>query len=507
MTVPVTSPALRKPVTPIVVSQLGAARDRRSDEAPAERAPSGTRAGGFARRMAASVVLALAALAGAAAGPLVDLRGDLDTQVVRAVVVAFFSAAGLVALSRRPAERQPLVILLGAALGSAATVSAALLDAHALNIHGHGVAVAASLVSFARLAEPLSLALVPVAAMHMLLGLPDGSCRLSRAVVGAGYVTGGAVGLALWAQRPALPLWPPAAEAAVAVLLGFAVSQRRYARSSGLERRRMQWFGWAAAVSLEALVVSLVLWVLLGWPASAPLVLTTSLLPFAAAAALSSTRRLAARIDRILAQTVSLAGLTGVVAAVYLVVVAGLGGAPARSERSLLALSMLAAALTALLYGPTRRRLAVFANRVVYGEREAPDAVLRTFGSRLSRAVPMDELLLQVAESLRKTLSLGSAEVWTGSAGRLQRAVSVPDLPSNDVVLSPEVESVVARAGVTGTAWLEVWLPGLVTGREASLFRVAPTTHSGRVLGLIVAVRPPGADQFTAEDDAMLAEL
>ena len=69
---------------------------------------------------------------------------------------------------------------------------------------------------------------------------------------------------------------------------------------------------------------------------------------------------------------------------------------------------MVAAAVAALLYGPARQRLAQYANRIVYGEREAPDTVLRTFGSRLSRAIPMDELLLQVAESLRKTLALTS---------------------------------------------------------------------------------------------------
>ena len=59
---------------------------------------------------------------------------------------------------------------------------------------------------------------------------------------------------------------------------------------------------------------------------------------------------------------------------------------------------------------------------------------------------------------------------------------------------------------MTGTAWLEVWLPALLDGREGSI-RVAPTTHSGQVLGLIVAVRPPGGDQFTADDDTMLTEL
>jgi signal transduction histidine kinase len=37
--------------------------------------------------------------------------------------------------------------------------------------------------------------------------------------------------------------------------------------------------------------------------------------------------------------------------------------------------------------------------------------------------------------------------------------------------------------------------------------RVAPTTHSGQVLGLIVAVRAPGSEPFTTDDDTMLTEL
>jgi signal transduction histidine kinase len=244
------------------------------------------------------------------------------------------------------------------------------------------------------------------------------------------------------------------------------------------------------------------------WPTRYPLVVVVSLLPIAVAVVMGGTRRFAARIDRILAHTVSLAGLTGIVVVVYLVIVLGLGQGPSsHGERSLLVYSMVAAAVASLLYGPARQRLGQAANRIVYGEREAPDTVLRTFGSRLSRAIPMDELLLQVAESLRKTLALSAAEVWTGSGGRLERTISVPDVPVTRLALNEEERSVVARAGVTGTAWLEVWLPAMLEGRRDSILRVAPTTHSGQVLGLIVAVRPPGGDQFTTDDDTMLTEL
>ncbi len=314
----------------------------------------------------------------------------------------------------------------------------------------------------ARVVVPVGVALLPVAAMHLLLGLPDGSCRLSRAAIVGGYVLGAAVGVAMWTRRPALPLWPVGVEVVVFGSIGVIGSQRRYARSRGVERQRMQWFGWAIAVGAEILVVALALRVLWGWPTRPWLVVMVSSLPLAVALAMGSSRRLAGRIDRILAHTVSLAGLTGIVVVVYLVIVVGLGHTPTHDQRSLLALSMAAAAVAALLYGPARQRLTQYANRIVYGEREAPDTVVRTFGSRLSRAIPMDELLLQVAESLRKTLGLSAAEVWTGSGGHLERTVSVPDVPVQRLTLNDEESTVVARAGVTGTAWVEIWLPSLL---------------------------------------------
>jgi len=477
--------------TPIVVSELGKLKERQP-KAEAWRPQA----------VVPATALALVSFAAAIASPIVDSRGDLATQVVRAIVVFAFATAGTTALARRPSERQGPLLIVGAALGSLATLSAALIGAHQ-----RGSSVAAGILSVAHFVEPVSLALLPIAAMHLLLGLPDGSCRLSRGAIAGGYVVGAAIGIVEWTRRPSLPLWPIGVELIVAASIGLIGSQRRYTRSSGIERQRMQWFGWAVALGIELLLVSLALRVLWGWPTRAPLVVAVCSLPVAVAFTMGSLRRFATRIDRILAHTVSLAGLTGIVVIVYLIVIVGLGHTPTHSERTLLALSMAAAALSALVYGPARQRLTQYANRIVYGEREPPDAVLRTFGSRLTRAIPMDELLLQVAESLRKTLSLSSAEVWTGSGGHLERVVSVPDVPSARLALSEEEESVVARAGVTGTKWLEIWLPALLKGRETSVIRVAPATHSGQVLGLIVVVRPVGGDQFTTDDETMLTEL
>ncbi|HMD46399.1 MAG TPA: ATP-binding protein [Acidimicrobiales bacterium] len=476
--------------------------------APSLEATSAAAPGRHRGAPVATIACFVVAVACAAVAPVVVRSPDRSTVIARAVVVLVFALAGAMAALRRPGERQGALVIWAAALGGVATLAAAVVEAHvAAGPHTVVAGPAPWLVATARFAEPVALALLPVAVMHFLLSLPDGSCSWSRRAIAGGYAVGAALGLVLWTQRPALPLWPIAVEAVVAVVIGTVGSQRRYARSKGLERRRMQWFGWAVAVGVEILFVCLALRLLWGWPSRAALVVALASLPLAVAIVLGSSRRFAGRIDRLLAQTVSLAGLTAVVLCVYIVIVLGLGRTPTHQERSLLALSTVAAAVAALLYGPARQRLSQYANRIVYGEREAPDAVLRTFGSRLSRAIPMDELLLQVAESLRKTLALTTAEVWTGAGGVLERSVSVPDAPVTRLALSPEEEQVVARSGVTGPAWVEVWLPALLAGRERSVMRVAPTTHSGKVLGLIVVVRAPGSDPFTANDDSMLTEL
>jgi signal transduction histidine kinase len=229
------------------------------------------------------------------------------------------------------------------------------------------------------------------------------------------------------------------------------------------------------------------------------------LVPFAIS--MSSSDQLAVRIDRLLVHSITLTGLVGLVGGSYLVIVLGLGRQPTGSEKTLLGLSMLAAAIAALLWVPARERLAELATRRVYGEGHAPDEVLRTFGSRLTRALPLDELLLQLAESLKATMNLEIAEVWTKGAGRLERAVSVPDRGPAVIPLGPEEETVVAHAGVSGPGWAQVWLPAVLVGLDEPVLRTAPVTNSGELLGLIVVRRAEGALPFNEADDLALTEL
>jgi signal transduction histidine kinase len=212
-------------------------------------------------------------------------------------------------------------------------------------------------------------------------------------------------------------------------------------------------------------------------------------------------------LERLATRAILLVGLAVVVVAVFAVVVLGIGRVPTSDQWTLLAFSMLAAAVTALVYQRVRRRLSAFAALLTHGRRGSPDEVLRAFGDRIARPLPLDELLLQLAESLRHTLPLDSAEVWTGSGGVLERVASDPDAGGGSLALNSAEESVLARAGVPGRAWLQTWLPQLLEGRDNAAVQAAPITHSGELLGLIVVERLEPNDQGVDDDEQALAAL
>ena len=475
----------------------GSARTEPSD--PTDRADV---AGAPAARPPITVVLgAIVAVGMAAAGLIVAMTdGALVIELVRPAIVALWAAAGVVLGVRRRGDRLASIVVAGALVGGAGTWAAAVTEHHDLT-------GGASLVADAALR--LAAALLPAVALHLLVSLPDGrfATATHRACVVAGYLTAAVVGVALLGNRDQLVAWPLVVLWIVAVALGIALSHERYQASGATDRRRLQWFGWGVAVAGEAALVVAALRLLSGWPDQVPAVALalTGLLPLALIA--GTLPKLVARVDRLLTHTVAAAGLTALVVAVYVLVVLGLGRTPEGDERTLLLLSMAAAGVAAILYTPARRWLTERANHLVYGERDAPDATLRTFGHHLTRALPMDELLLQLAEGLRKSMALASAEVWTGQDGRFELAASVPHRHPDPIEIGATELPVVARAGVSGGTWLDIWLPALVGPDGSSVMRIAPVAHGGELLGLISLRRRADSDSFTDAEDQALADL
>jgi signal transduction histidine kinase len=299
----------------------------------------------------------------------------------------------------------------------------------------------------------------------------------------------------------------PAAAGSALAVAALAVVAVRYRRSTGRTRARLLWLVWGVLVTATAGLVGLALNLLVDWPARPGNGLAAGCLVVPAALALGRAPRLALVAEPALVHTLVITGLVGLIGGVYVLVVIGLGQAPVGDERTILVLSMAAAAVACVLAFPTRTRLEEWANQRVYGERHSPEEALRTFGGRMSRAVPLDELLLQLVETLKKTMQLGAAEVWTGTDGQLTRTVSVPDREPGHFRLAPEELPVVARAHAQGNAWLQVWAPALLAGREDRIVRSVSIAHLGELLGLIVVERRGDEAPFSEEEDGVLVDL
>ncbi|MEP7113926.1 MAG: histidine kinase [Ilumatobacteraceae bacterium] len=452
------------------------------------------------RTLAATVGLAVCVFSAAAAGTAVVVA-DSDATAGHFVLPCLASAwalAGLIITIRQHSPAGSIVHAFAAAIAVGALAwnldtTRDLRGAGALSVD---------------LGIRLALALTPALIFHLLMTLPDGRIARPghRRFVIAAYPIAAATGGALLAQRDHVIAWPIALLWAAA-LLSAPIAYANYNSAGIVDRRRMQWIGWATVVAVEVALVSVALSFLADWPHhDAQIALALSgLVPMALAA--GTVPRLLLRVDRLLTHTVSFAGLTALIVVAYLIALAAFGRKPTGSERSLLLLSMLAAAGASLVYQPARAWLTERANRAVYGDLVSPDEALRTWGMRLTRAIPLDELLLQLAETLRKSMQLRSAQIWTGSAGHYEVAAMVPHRALAPYVIGDKERAVVSRAGVSGGTWLDIWLPAFVAPAMTASTRVAPIAHSGELLGLIVCERPADGAAFTEDDDRVLTDL
>ena len=274
-------------------------------------------------------------------------------------------------------------------------------------------------------------------------------------------------------------------------------------------RDRARWIAAGVTTAVAVIAVAATLHAIVEWPANLGAVAIGSVAAPAIAGFASLWPRLSGHGGRALAQALSAGAFALLVAFVYLVVVRGLGNPPsANADRETLGLSMLAASIAAISFGPARRRLLRHANRLVFGAPSAPDELIRAFSSRLSRSTPMDELLLQLCESLVRSMELTRAEVYTGTGQVLERAAGVPlDATRRSVTVTDRDRPAVVRARVSAGAWAKVWLPELVPESSDAELRIAPIRNAGQLLGLLVVERGAAAEPFTEDDDTVLADL
>jgi hypothetical protein len=116
--------------------------------------------------------------------------------------------------------------------------------------------------------------------------------------------------------------------------------------------------------------------------------------------ALAITRQHLWDIDALINRTLVYGALTVCVVGLYALVV-GYLGLVFRSSQSP-ALSLVAAALVAVLFQPMRTWLQRLVNRLLYGQRDEPYAVLARLGQRLENTLAPEAALTTIVETVRE---------------------------------------------------------------------------------------------------------
>lgn len=172
-------------------------------------------------------------------------------------------------------------------------------------------------------------------------------------------------------------------------------------------------------------------------------------------------------IDVIINRTLVYSGLSLGIVVVYVLVVGALGTLFQTQGNVFFAL--LATGLIAVLFQPVRQRLQRAANRLMFGERDDPYAVLSQLGSQLQTTNTPEAMLQSVVDTVAATLKLPYVAI--------------------------ELENNLSR------------LDGAHTGRAVTETTELPLRYQNETVGyLIVSPRSPG-EPFTAREQQLLTDI
>jgi signal transduction histidine kinase len=344
---------------------------------------------------------------------------------------------------------------------------------------------------------------------------------------------------------------------AVAILgglsIGLAAQVYRYARVSDRPRRQQtKWVVFGVAVAIAGQVVFPLLvefFPSLDRPGSAALLyeltqftgVTGSYLFVPLTIGVAILQHRLWDIEVVINRTLVYSALTTIVVALYVLVVGGLG-ALLRVQGNLL-VSILAAGLVAVLFAPLRDRLQRGVDRLLYGERDDPYAVLSRLGQRLEVSLAPEVALSTIVETVAQALKLPYAGIFLDQDGEFVMAaeygepvdepITLPlayqTEPVGRLVLAPRspgeafspaderlLEDIARQAGVAAhavrlNADLQRSRERLVTAREEERRRLRRDLHDGLgaqlaglnvqagVLRNLIPRDPAAADELVVE--------
>lgn len=258
----------------------------------------------------------------------------------------------------------------------------------------------------------------------------------------------------------------------VGVLGSMAAIVVRFRRSHGVERAQMKWLVYAAVIILIVGMFTIPLWLAGNLAETLALELSIVLtnlmtLGIAVAVTLAIVGYRLYDIDVLINRTLVYSVMTGVVLLIYGLVVGAAGVLFDSQGRWLL--TLLATGLVAVLFQPIHSRLQRGVNRLLYGQRDEPFAVLSQLGNRLEQTISPGAIYPTIVETVAQALRL------------------------------PYV-ALQVREG-------EEFITVEATGRPVSDPTNLPLTNGGEIVGRLLIGRRPGDNEFSAADMQLLQNI
>ena len=269
----------------------------------------------------------------------------------------------------------------------------------------------------------------------------------------------------------------------LAAMVAGTISQYRMSRDS-VARQKIHWVVFAGLISG---VGGLCLWNLPGLVIGRSIINANTLgllvLPFPFALAIAIVRHQLFDIDTIITRTLVYGGLTACIVGIYVLVVGYLGAV--FNARGNLTISLIATGLVAVVFQPLRERLQRGVNRLTYGERDDPYAVLSRLGQRLDSTIASDAVLQTIVETVRESLKLPYVAIALTHDGEPEIAAEAGDRE-------------IGRPGGTE--------PGPDSAASSLVGSLSLTYQHEPVGQLILAPRDPG-ESFSPADRRLLDDL
>lgn len=262
------------------------------------------------------------------------------------------------------------------------------------------------------------------------------------------------------------------------------------------------------------------------------------LLPLPLSIGVSILRHRLWGVDLIVNRALVYGALTAVVIAVFVLIVGGLG--QVFQARGNIGLSLVATAIVAVLFQPLRERLQRGVNRLIYGQRDEPYAVLSRLARQLEGTLAPDAVLSTIVQTVADTLKLSFAAIAHRQDGEYVVVAATGDEPPDplrlplmyqgdtvgQLVLAPRLgesgfsaadrrllEDLARQAGVAAyavsiTAEVQLARERLVTAREEERRRLRRDLHDGLGPALAsVTLMADAAGNLLARDPAAATKL